>query len=160
MDSLKGQRDLIFIVNQMAPEKGEHHEKAKWAECRFFFMVLLFAGCPFLHADQHTMLFEKVLDLKQQLDGAFLKDREGFIWMGSTGGLFRYDSHEVKVFKAGPNGLSGNWIMAMVEDKEGFLWIGTYSAGITRYDKNTNTFTGRYRSWYDLGPVGAYLSAI
>lgn len=116
----------------------------------FFCIVLFFTGGPFLHADQDTVQFEKVLDLKQQLDGAFLKDRDGFIWMGSTGGLFRYDGHDLKLFKAGSNGLSGNWVMAIVEDKEGVLWIGTASAGMTRYDKGTNEFTHFKHSPNDL----------
>lgn len=103
-------------------------------------LSFFFFGSP-LYAHQEPIRFEKVFDLKQQMDGGFLKDRDGFLWIGGTAGLYRYDGFELKHFKAGPNSISSNWVRAIVEDHDGIIWIGSYNSGLTRYDKQTNRFT-------------------
>lgn len=94
-----------------------------------------------LSAGQETIHFKKVFDLKQQLDGGFLRDSDGFLWIGGTSGLYRYDGFELKEYKAGPESISSNWVRAIVEDHQANIWIGSYNGGLTRYDKKTDTFT-------------------
>jgi signal transduction histidine kinase/ligand-binding sensor domain-containing protein/DNA-binding NarL/FixJ family response regulator len=107
----------------------------------FALTVLMVASGSNARIQKETFKFENVLHLKQQMDGGFLKDDDGFLWIGTTGGLFRYDGIELKNYKAGSDSLSGNWIRAIVQDHDGFIWIGTYTNGVTRYDKQTHTFT-------------------
>lgn len=62
-----------------------------------------------------------------------MKDSKGFIWIGTDGGLCKYDGKNFEVYTKN-NGLSGNKIWAIEEDKHGVLWIGTYDNGISTYN--------------------------
>jgi signal transduction histidine kinase len=53
---------------------------------------------------------------------AITRDRAGNFWIGSEGGLSRFDhGHFVTLTKK--NGLPGNSVAGIVEDDEGFLWL-------------------------------------
>ncbi len=96
-----------------------------------------------LHAQSGRMKFQRgEIDVGSSIYGGFLKDRDGFLWIGSTGkGLHRWDGYELKNYKPGPDSVSGAMINAIVEDDDGVIWIGTFSEGVTKYDKKTGKFT-------------------
>ena len=53
------------------------------------------------------------------------QDRDGFIWVGTTGGLARYDGYRLQIFQSGsPEGpcLSHSHITCIAEDSL-FLWV-------------------------------------
>lgn len=59
---------------------------------------------------------------------ASLKDKRGFIWVGTENGLCRFDGYTFKIFyhKEGDNAsISNNYVSTIVEDRKGRLWIGT-----------------------------------
>ncbi|MFH0991290.1 MAG: two-component regulator propeller domain-containing protein [bacterium] len=73
---------------------------------------------------------------------AILKDREGFMWIGTQGGLNRYDGERCKAYKHIHNdslSLSDNFIISLAEDSSGYIWVGTRH-GLNRFDKKTQTF--------------------
>jgi len=55
---------------------------------------------------------------------SMIQDRDGFIWIGTTNGLNRFDGCTFKVYKRS-DGLPDNQINALETDKQGRLWIGT-----------------------------------
>ena len=66
------------------------------------------------------------------------QDRDGFIWVGTTGGLARYDGYRLQIFQSGsPEGpcLSHSHITCIAEDSL-FLWVGT-TQGLNCIDKQT-----------------------
>lgn len=68
-----------------------------------------------------------------------LQDSDGFIWIGTYYGLFRYDGYDVKSVKSdynNPNLLLHNEVLSLCEDKNKRLWIGTQS-GLNMLDKVT-----------------------
>ncbi len=68
----------------------------------------------------------------------FLKDKTGFLWIGTKNGLNRYDGHSFKIFKpAKGNAISNEVINDIVEDSSGKLWVATM-AGLNIYDPTTN----------------------
>jgi ligand-binding sensor domain-containing protein/signal transduction histidine kinase/DNA-binding response OmpR family regulator len=72
-----------------------------------------------------------------------LKDKYGFLWLGTANGLNKYDGYKFKVFRNKPgssNTIPDNYISCLFEDKAGVLWIGT-SEGITKYNRNDDSFT-------------------
>ena len=72
-----------------------------------------------------------------------IKDVNGFLWIGATKGLNRFDGSKFKIFfhdPGNPSTISGNEIFGLVEDSLHNLWIGT-DKGLSRYDIRADTFT-------------------
>lgn len=69
------------------------------------------------------------------------QDDNGFIWIGTEGGLFRYDGNHFKAFKHNPNdtnSLNSNVVFALLSEGKN-LWIGTYR-GLMKYNQTSNKF--------------------
>ena len=64
---------------------------------------------------------------------AILQARSGYLWVGTGGGLARFDGVRFKTFEASevPQ-VASRSIFGLMEDREGALWIG-YSGGAARY---------------------------
>lgn len=86
--------------------------------------------------------------------GLVIQDQDGFLWFGTNGsGLYRYDGINLKVYKAGPDSISDNYIFALYEDREGIIWIGTRN-GLNQYDKKSNKFTIHRHDPNDINTIG------
>lgn len=73
-------------------------------------------------------------------------DKYGFLWVGTQGGLNRYDGYSFKKYKSDPldaHSLSNNAVTSICEDKDGNLWVGT-SDGLSFLDRQTGQFTNYY----------------
>jgi ligand-binding sensor domain-containing protein/signal transduction histidine kinase/DNA-binding response OmpR family regulator len=71
-----------------------------------------------------------------------IKDRNGFLWFGTSTGLDRYDGYDFQIYlksNTDSSSLSDNEINAIAEDHDGNLWIGTRT-GICVLDINTYRF--------------------
>lgn len=80
---------------------------------------------------------------------AVLQDRDGFLWIGTGGGLNRYDGQRVRPFKRdvrNPKGLSNNIVLALCQDRDGFLWVGTETGGLNRFDPCGDLLPAHHRS--------------
>ncbi|MDK2126723.1 two-component regulator propeller domain-containing protein [Parachitinimonas caeni] len=74
---------------------------------------------------------------------ALAQDQQGYIWVGTQGGLARFDGYRLKVFQPLPSesgALPGNIIRTLHLDRRGRLWVGFYGAGVARYDPATERF--------------------
>jgi signal transduction histidine kinase/ligand-binding sensor domain-containing protein len=72
------------------------------------------------------------LILPEALDrniSAIFQDRAGRLWLGTQGGLLRFE--DLKLFTT-RDGLSANDVRAIAEDREGDLWVGTEGGGLDR----------------------------
>lgn len=82
-------------------------------------------------------------DLPHQIVTAMVEDEDGFLWVGTQGGLARWDGYRAKVYapKAGDNhSLPDNWISGLHLDGQKRLWIGTAGGGLVRYDRLQDRF--------------------
>ncbi|MCF2491039.1 hybrid sensor histidine kinase/response regulator [Dyadobacter sp. CY347] len=73
-----------------------------------------------------------------------IQDKTGFIWIGTNGGLHRYDGHEFKIYKnkeRDKNSISNDFITCLAEDKSGNIWIATSGGGVNVFDKNKGIFS-------------------
>ncbi|KAA0992203.1 hybrid sensor histidine kinase/response regulator transcription factor [Dyadobacter aurulentus] len=69
----------------------------------------------------------------------FLKDSQGFVWIGTANGLNRFDGYSFRVFKHIPGDsatISDRRVNAIFEDPQGFIWINT-QIGFDIYDPVT-----------------------
>ena len=70
------------------------------------------------------------------------QDYEGYIWIGTTDGLNKYDGIGFTVYKYDRDdstSLSSSYINALYEDKENNLWIGVLN-GLCKYNREKNNF--------------------
>jgi ligand-binding sensor domain-containing protein/signal transduction histidine kinase len=74
------------------------------------------------------------LSLPQNSVTAVVQARDGYLWLGTYGGLVRFDGVQFTVFQQGRSeGLASNSIQALLEDRQGNLWIGTNGGGLSRF---------------------------
>ena len=86
-------------------------------------------------------------EVPAHLVSALAQDRDGFLWIGTQGGLVRYDGYQFRVYKSSPGDprtLSGSYVRTLFAAADGRLWVGTFSSGLSVYDPATETFV-RYQ---------------
>jgi signal transduction histidine kinase/ligand-binding sensor domain-containing protein len=65
-----------------------------------------------------------------------IQTRDGYIWLGTNGGLVRFDGIRFTIFDSGnTRELRSSRILSLVEDRDGTLWIGTQNGGLTSYSR-------------------------
>ena len=80
--------------------------------------------------------------LPQNSVTAILQTRDGYLWLGTRGGLARFDGVRFVVFGVA-EGLQGLNVRTLCQDRQGALWIGTANC-LSRYqDGRFTTFTTR-----------------
>jgi ligand-binding sensor domain-containing protein len=71
-----------------------------------------------------------------------VQTRDGYVWLGTDGGLVRFDGVNFTVFDVRSGSLKDNEVWALKEDRDGALWIGTTGGGLTRLkDRKFTTYT-------------------
>jgi signal transduction histidine kinase/ligand-binding sensor domain-containing protein len=110
--------------------------------------ILAFTACCSLYIHcAEAQLYQKIELLKRK-DGlsddrvtCVYKDRTGYLWIGTEGGLNRYDGHSFTIFKphAG-NSISNEVINAITEDASGKIWVATMN-GLNSYTPQTKRWT-------------------
>lgn len=88
----------------------------------------------------------KTLDAKDGLTSSqvncILKDARGYMWFGTSAGLYRYDGYVFKEFQCDSqdgSSLPDSYINSIQEALDGNLWIGT-ATGYCVYNPQTETF--------------------
>jgi signal transduction histidine kinase/ligand-binding sensor domain-containing protein/DNA-binding response OmpR family regulator len=76
----------------------------------------------------------------------FLRDSRGFMWIGTSSGLNRFDGYSLRIYRNDNRdtaSISNSFVSAMAEDPEGRLWItSAYNSGaIDVYDPKTDQFS-------------------
>lgn len=89
--------------------------------------------------------------LPQNTVNAIQQTRDGYIWLGTGGGLVRFDGLAFTVFDAAnTSALTSNRILSLYEDREGTLWIATVRGGLVRYQERSFTALFRGRNVYSF----------
>lgn len=91
----------------------------------------------------HSLGIDK--GLSHQSVNCFCQDEFGFIWIGTTDGLNRYDGYTVDVFRPddAPYSIASNNIRQLYCDQRGSIYIRSHSR-IERYDQRLKRFETIY----------------
>lgn len=116
---------------------------------RLYYKILLlfFLNHVAFGQDSKPLVFSQLNannSLSQGPITCILKDKQGFIWFGTEDGLNKYDGYQFKIFRNNPDdpkSISSSNIKCLYEDKAGDLWVGTSGGGISKYNKNDDSFT-------------------
>ncbi len=90
------------------------------------------AGALELAETLHFRQLNESLGLTQGTVRAMAQDGQGFVWLGTQDGLFRFDGQSLLVHRrSDAAGLPDNHILSLYGGSEG-LWIGTNAGGLVR----------------------------
>jgi ligand-binding sensor domain-containing protein/signal transduction histidine kinase len=87
------------------------------------------------------------------------EDRAGNLWVGTAGGLDRYDRETGQFVHyrhdpSDPSSLSGNEVLVFYEDQASVLWIGTGGNGLNLHDPRRTKFAHYQIKAATADPVG------
>lgn len=111
----------------------------------FFCLLVFFFTTTFNISSQKNNLKFTSITTEQGLSHNYItciyQDSNGYIWIGTHGGLNRYDGYNFKVYEpdSSKNNISHLSVYTIFEDDSGILWIGT-GGGLNRYDKVKDSF--------------------
>ena len=94
------------------------------------------AGNESLHVNYITDIFNEETGLPTGEANAVLQARNGYLWIGSYGGLIRYDGSTFVNFT---DRLASSSIRSLYESEDGTLYIGTNDAGAYRFKDDVFT---------------------
>ncbi|MDW2981596.1 diguanylate cyclase [Rhodanobacter sp. KK11] len=115
-------------------------------------LLSLFCLCAPLHAGRDPWApfdapwFDQVGisdGLPHSIATAIAQDRDGLIWIGTMGGLVRYDGYRLQVFGAASDkvpGLPDAYVRSLLALPDGDLLIGTNAGGLARFEQADNSF--------------------
>ncbi len=70
---------------------------------------------------------------------SLLSDSKGRVWLGTPGGLYRYEKQKKKFRKF--EEFKNYFVYALLEDHSGNIWAGTYNDGLFRLNPETEELT-------------------
>jgi diguanylate cyclase (GGDEF)-like protein/PAS domain S-box-containing protein len=112
--------------------------------------------------DIHFVRAGSELGLAQSTVTALAQDANGFAWVGTQGGLSRYDGQRFVSFHEipdDPNSLQDNFVTALAVDADKGLWVGTRSEYVSRLDLDSGRFRRYPRTGANRPRVEALLPA-
>jgi len=102
---------------------------------QFFYTTLLLSLCfaGKLEFERYTIDH----GLSQNTVYKVFQDSRGYLWLGTQGGLDRYNGYEFKHYEYESNdstSIINGWIRAINEDENGLLWLGTLDGNLGWFD--------------------------
>lgn len=110
---------------------------------RLLTLIVFLGMCLLVPAQPFMFKHLEVADgLSNNSVYSILKDKDGFVWFGTGGGLNRYDGYSFKVYRhlaADSCSLPTNLVKGIVEAPDDYFWI-KLGIGYTLFDKDRGKF--------------------
>jgi signal transduction histidine kinase/ligand-binding sensor domain-containing protein len=96
---------------------------------------IVFLSAPMFALDPHqplVQLYHTSWNAKNGLDGSVLalaQTTDGYLWVGTTAGLFRFDGISFEPYKPDSGSFPSNTLTALMAVPDGGLWIGYNTGG-------------------------------
>ena len=106
-----------------------------------FVFLMIATGTALFSQPQSSFLVKKVTPKGLPPETGFncmQQDDDGFMWLGSLSGLYRYDGLRLIRFLRDPgdsNSLSHNYANSLSKDQNGNIWIGTFGGFMNVYER-------------------------
>ena len=117
---------------------------------RQLIVILFFSTCLQAQTPGYFQHFTEKDGLSSNQVRCILRDRNGWLWVGTEYGLNRYDGYTFRHYlpdsRQPSRSVSNEYINDIQEDSAGFIWIATYN-GLNRFDPVTSSF----RVWENIG---------
>lgn len=115
---------------------------------QFFVISLIFLAVSYISAAEFRIdRWTTAEELPQNTVNSIVQTRDGYLWIGTFGGLARFDGVRFTVFNTvNAPALKSSRITALHEDRAGILWIATETGDISCYQD------GEFRS-FDSGEI-------
>src|SRR4051794_21745315 len=110
----------------------------------FFLTTFLFFHSLSFTQDIHFKLVTRPPDYQAGIILAMTQDSQGFLWLATENGLYKYDGYKYSVYRNEPlnlNSLAANIIWFVTTDRAGYIWSAPKASGIDRLDPQTGIFT-------------------
>ena len=105
----------------------------------FLSLLSVFTPC----FSQSQVIFNKINQtngLSNDRVSSIVKEKNGFVWIGTDNGLNRYDGNKIKIYNKQNSALSSNDIATLLIDSKGKIWIGTFGGGLNLYNPSDDKF--------------------
>jgi ligand-binding sensor domain-containing protein/signal transduction histidine kinase len=112
----------------------------RWSVCVFAVLVFCLVqpvayGSQELFGSFTRRTWQMQDGLPEQTVQAFAQTPDGYLWIGTTGGLLRFDGARFVLFdRQNTPALRENSIFCLMVSSDGVLWIGTEGGGLIRYE--------------------------
>ena len=129
----EGKRPNPLIV------RGMHYQFV----CFVFLQFLAFTSVFSQVERQNFINYTQERGLSNNVVHCIFHDSRGWLWIGTSQGLNRFDGYKFTVFKNDPdniNTLSGDLVRVIFEDHKGNLWIGTENGGLNKFNRQKENF--------------------
>ena len=133
-------RSPIAAARTLSRQSGR---PAQWANTRFlrriwplatFASLMCFAAFGSSPIGFTRKLWQTQDGLPEQTVQAFAQTPDHCLWIGTTGGLLRFDGARFTVFDhENTPELEENSVFALLASRDGSLWVGTEGGGLVRY---------------------------
>ncbi|MFB6344006.1 two-component regulator propeller domain-containing protein [Saccharicrinis sp. FJH62] len=134
--------------------------RAKTIKSYHIYLVFLLSALNIFISVGTTGSTELSFDIYSQENGlpnnqiqCIFQDKQGWIWIGTSQGLSRFDGYTFKNFLPNSslnNSLSGNLVRVIREDRKGNLYIGTEAGGLNIFNRDKETFSHPFKNHPDL----------
>ena len=104
------------------------------AACTAMLLLMCSAALAAAPGGYTRKLWQTQDGLPEQTVQAFAQTPDHYLWIGTTGGLLRFDGAHFTLFDHGNTPqLEENSVFALLTSRDGSLWIGTEGGGLVRY---------------------------
>ena len=105
-------------------------------------LFFLFSFSALVYSNVPSLNFVKIDSADVSEPRTLYQDHQGFIWIGTDSGLYRYDGYEYLHFQHQaniPNSLPHDTVTSILEDKQQHLWVATFN-GLALFEQKSLSF--------------------
>lgn len=126
---------------------------------RCYLCIVLLSCLVHLALAQKQDLKFRHISLEEGLSQSFVtcifQDSRGFMWIGTSEGLNKYDGYKITIYKNNHDdrhSITHNQINEITEDDEGNLWIATWQ-GVNVFNRQTEKFSVYQHDAHDSSSI-------